>query len=146
MTEPERITPEQAAQQMAAGATYVDVRTEAEFAAGHPRGAINVPLLQMGPGGMIPNPDFLRVMLAIFPRDARLIVGCKSGSRSLRAATVLLLAGFTGVVDQRAGWSGVQDAFGRVTLPGWSRAELPSETGEPDSSSYAAQCARAARS
>jgi len=146
MTEPVRITPQEAAERMAAGATYVDVRSEPEFAEGHPRDAINVPLLQMGPNGMVPNPDFLRVMLAVFPADANLVVGCKSGGRSLRAARELLGAGFTSVVDQRAGWSGEVDAFGRVATPGWSRLALPSETGEPEGRSYAAQCARAARS
>jgi rhodanese-related sulfurtransferase len=146
LSEPLRITPAQAAEQMRSGATYVDVRSEPEFAEGHPLGAINVPLAHMGPAGMVPNPDFLRVMLAVFPRDARLVIGCKSGGRSLRAARELLLAGFKNVVDQRAGWSGEQDAFGRVTLPGWARVGLPSETGEPEGRSYADQCARAARS
>jgi rhodanese-related sulfurtransferase len=138
MSDPVGITPEQAAERMAAGATYVDVRSEPEFAAGHPRGAFNVPLLHMGPAGMTPNADFLRVMLATFPKDAALVIGCKTGGRSLRAAKELVAAGYTNVVDQRAGWSGEQDAFGQVTLPGWSRAGLPSDTGEPEGRSYAA--------
>ena len=146
MSEPVRITPAEAAERMATGATYVDVRCEHEFADGHPRGAINIPLLHMGPSGMVPNPDFLRVMLAIFPADASLVVGCKSGGRSLRAVKELMGNGFTNVVDQRAGWSGVEDPFGRVTLPGWSRVGLPSEIGAPEGQSYASQCVRAARS
>lgn len=137
MSDPVRITPEQAAEQMAAGATYVDVRSEPEFAAGHPRGAFNVPLLHMGAAGMTPNPDFLRVMLATFPRHAALVIGCKTGGAAPRGEGAAA-AGYTNVVDQRAGWSGEQNAFGQVTLPGWSRAGLPADTGEPEGRSYAA--------
>jgi rhodanese-related sulfurtransferase len=82
------------------GYVYVDVRSLPEFAAGHPQGAYNVPLMNLGPGGMTPNPEFLKVMGA-FPRDAKLIVGCKAGGRSARAASMLESAGYTGVVDQR---------------------------------------------
>ena len=40
-------------------AVYLDVRTEEEFAAGHPAGAINVPVAFPNPsGGMLLNPDF----------------------------------------------------------------------------------------
>ena len=62
------------------GYVYVDVRSVPEFAAGHPQGAYNVPLMNMGPGGMSPNPDFMTVM-ATFPKDAKLVVGCKAGGR-----------------------------------------------------------------
>ena len=40
------------------GFTYVDVRSVPEFQAGHPAGAFNVPLLDVGPMGMAPNPGF----------------------------------------------------------------------------------------
>jgi hypothetical protein len=53
------------------GYVYLDVRSVPEFAAGHPTGAYNIPLLDMGPGGMAPNPDFLAVVQKSFPRDAR---------------------------------------------------------------------------
>jgi rhodanese-related sulfurtransferase len=137
MTDPARIGPEEAAELMVKGFTYVDVRSEPEYAEGHPPGSVNIPLMHMGPSGMVPNPDFLRVVEATFGREAKLVLGCKSGNRSLRAAKELLGAGFTTVVDQRAGWSGVADAFGQVTLPGWSRVGLPSETGQPEGRSYA---------
>src|SRR5580698_3972888 len=122
MTDPTRISPQEASAKLAEGWTYVDVRTTQEFEAGHPPGAVNVPLMHAGPGGMVPNPDFLAVMSAAFPVDARLVVGCKAGGRSLRAARALLGAGFTSILDQRAGWDGARDAFGQVTEPGWSRA------------------------
>jgi rhodanese-related sulfurtransferase len=123
MSDVVRVSAAEAHAKMQEGWVYVDVRTEAEFAEGHPAEAFNVP----GPTGASPNPDFLRVMSARFPRDARIIIGCRSGVRSLRAARALVEAGFTNVVDQRAGWDGVRDPFGQITEPGWSRVGLPSE-------------------
>ena len=68
----------------AAGTTYVDVRSTQEFEAGHPAGAVNVPLLEPDEdtGQMMPNPDFVRVMQANFAPDTPLLLGCKTGGRS----------------------------------------------------------------
>jgi rhodanese-related sulfurtransferase len=63
------------------GYVYVDVRSVQEFQAGHPTGAYNVPLLHMGPAGMTANEDFLGVMEKAFPKDAKIVVGCKAGGR-----------------------------------------------------------------
>jgi len=110
------------------GYVYVDVRSVPEFAAGHPTGAYNVPLMNMGPGGMAPNPDFMAVM-GSFPKDANLVVGCKAGGRSARAASMLESAGYTNVIDQRAGFEGAPDpATGRIAEPGWRPAGLPVTT------------------
>ncbi len=126
MTSPTRISPAEAHARMKdEGFTYVDVRTEEEFAAGHPEGAVNVPSMIQGPSGLVPSPTFLATMEARFAKDAKLILGCKSGGRSLRAAKELLGAGFTAVVDQRAGWDGARGSFGEITEPGWSRLGLP---------------------
>jgi rhodanese-related sulfurtransferase len=44
-------------------AIYLDVRTEAEFAQGHPAGAINVPVVFIkGPGQMELNGEFVDVV------------------------------------------------------------------------------------
>jgi rhodanese-related sulfurtransferase len=105
------------------GYSYVDVRSVQEFQAGHPKGAYNVPLLDMGPMGMAPNPDFLKVMEKTFAKDSKLVVGCKMGGRSLKAASMLDAAGFANVVDQQAGFDG------------WRPAGLPvSADAEPDHS------------
>ncbi len=128
---------EEASARLAQGWTYVDVRTVEEFDAGHPPGAFNVPIAHVGPGGMATNPDFLRAMAAAFPKDARLVVGCKAGGRSLRAATELLAAGFTSVVDMRPGWDGARSPFGEVVEPGWSRTGQPVEQGQPAGRSWA---------
>jgi rhodanese-related sulfurtransferase len=125
------------------GYVYVDVRTEAEYGAGHPTGAVNVPVMLAGAGGMTPNPDFVRDMSAAFPKDAKIVVGCKAGGRSLRAAELLTGAGFSSVVDQRAGFDGPRDPAGRVIEAGWGTAGLPVEKTTPGGS-YAEMKAKAA--
>jgi rhodanese-related sulfurtransferase len=119
-----RVLPDEAKQLMDEGWTYLDVRSVREFEGGHPEGAYNIPLLDLGPGGMQPNPDFMAAAERTFPRDARLVVGCGSGGRSLRAASMLEAAGFQNVIDQRAGFGGSQDALGRVEQ-GWAARGLP---------------------
>lgn len=107
------------------GATYVDVRTEAEFAAGHPEGALNVPVFQPGPGGMAPNPDFLPTMRGLFAVGQQLVVGCQMGGRSARACQILEQGGFQNVANVRGGFGGARDALGRVAEKGWVEQGLP---------------------
>ncbi len=139
MADIRRISPAEAHAKLAEGYVYVDVRTEVEFNEGHPSGAFNVP----GPAGQQPNPDFLRVMLANFPKNTKIVVGCRSGGRSLRAANALVDNGYTNVFDQRAGWDGARDAFGQLTEPGWTRVGLPAEKGQPAGRAYADLAKRA---
>lgn len=106
------------------GYVLVDVRTVEEFDAGHPAGAFNVPVAHAGG----PNPSFVAAMERRFQKGDGIVVSCLAGGRSLRAATMLEAAGFTRVVDQRAGWGGAKDPFGRVSEPGWSAAGLPTAT------------------
>jgi rhodanese-related sulfurtransferase len=115
------------------GYVYIDVRSVPEFEAGHPTGAYNVPIMNMGPVGMTPNPEFVDVMRRAFPKDAKLVVGCKSGGRSARAAAALEQAGYAEVVDQRAGFEGAPDFTGHVAEPGWRPKGLPvSREAAPD--------------
>ena len=129
-----RVSPAEAKTLMDEGYQYLDVRSEPEFAAGHPAGAHNVPIMHAGPRGMAPNPEFLAVVEAVYAKDARLVVGCRSGQRSMRAAEMMVAAGYTGVIDQRAGFDGPRDAFGQLTEPGWEPAGLPVETATPGGS------------
>lgn len=117
------------------GYRYLDVRTEPEFEAGHPPGAFNIPLHHATAAGMQSNEDFLPVVLAHFDKAARLVIGCKSGGRSRRAAELLLEAGYNELVELTAGWDGKRDAVGRLQ-PGWSRAGLPVEIGNPEQRCY----------
>ena len=141
MTDPKTATPEETQELLESGYTYIDVRSEPEFEAGHVPGALNVPISHRSPSGMTPNEDFVNVMEAAFPKDAELVVGCKAGSRSKKAVGLLQQAGFTNLVDMVAGFDGSRDAFGRP-LPGWTGKSLPVETGTPEAQSYAAVRAR----
>jgi rhodanese-related sulfurtransferase len=138
MSDDPRISPQDAQAKIEQGYAYVDVRTEEEFSQGHPKGAVNVPFLLASFAGMTPNSDFVKVMAALFAKDAKIVVGCKSGGRSQKAREALLRDGFTDVLDQRAGWDGARNAFGQVTEPGWSRAGLPTETGATEGRTYEA--------
>ncbi|MCI0656306.1 MAG: rhodanese-like domain-containing protein [Acidobacteria bacterium] len=110
-------------------ALYLDVRSVEEFSEGHPAKAFNVPLLHRNPSGqMTPNPDFLAVVKANFPRETPLLMGCMSGGRSLRAAEILEAAGYTQVVNVRCGFGGARDAAGRIVEPGWAGLGLPVES------------------
>lgn len=124
MTHP-RITAPEAKQKLDEGYVYIDVRTEDEVDAGHPSGAFNVPIRIQTDTGMQANEDFVAVMAACFPKDAKLVIGCKAGPRSLVAAQQLIGAGFSNVVEQRAGFSGTRDAFGSVVDIGWQAAGFP---------------------
>jgi rhodanese-related sulfurtransferase len=121
----ERISPDEAKRRLDTGWAYLDVRSVAEFEQGHPTGAYNVPLMHMRANGMEPNADFMDVVRANFARDAKLVVGCKSGGRSLKAAEMLAAAGYSSVVDQRAGFGGARDPFGQLGEKGWEAAGLP---------------------
>lgn len=112
------------------GYVYVDVRSIPEFEAERPAGSVNVPFMHQGPAGLTPNPDFVAAMTKAFPTDAKLVLGCRSGNRSLRAANVLIQQGYTNVIDQRAGMDAARDPFGEVTEPGWKAAGLPVESGK----------------
>jgi rhodanese-related sulfurtransferase len=71
---------------LAAGGVIVDVRSPAEFAAGHVPGATNLPVDELG------------ARLSEVPADRMVVVYCASGMRSARAAGMLRAAGRT-VVD-----------------------------------------------
>ncbi|HEX6323343.1 MAG TPA: rhodanese-like domain-containing protein [Vicinamibacterales bacterium] len=118
------------------GATYVDVRSTAEFNAGHPEGAVNVPLLEPDDSGqMAPNPDFVRVMKSAFDPGTQLLIGCQAGVRSLKAAQMLETFGFTDVTNVRGGFGGARDQSG-APVEGWTTAGLPVETGAPADRRY----------
>jgi rhodanese-related sulfurtransferase len=135
----QQTTPEEAQRLLDQGHRYIDVRTEPEFANGHPAGALNIPVAAPDPatGQMAVNPDFLAVVQAHFPKDARLIVGCQSGMRSQRAAEMLAQAGYANVINMQGGFGGQRDQTGRTVVPGWSESGLPVSTDCPAESSYA---------
>lgn len=105
---------------------YLDVRSQAEFAQGHVPGAWNVPLLDLDEfGRMVANDAFVRVVEANFPRDAAIIVGCKSGPRSEQAVQIMNQMGYTGAVNMSGGLHGQMDFMGNMIEPGWATLGLP---------------------
>jgi len=110
------------------GVHLVDVRTEAEFAfVGHPVGAVNVPLLRFDSKtyGMAPNPKFLEEIRARFPADDTLLLICRSGNRSGKAAKMLADAGYRKSFNVMEGVEGEADADGHRTLNGWKIRGFP---------------------
>lgn len=122
-----RISPREAMDLLGQGYTYVDVRSRSEFEKGHPAGAVNIALAELGPNGMEPNPNFTAQFAAKFAKDAKLVVGCEAGGRSARACAALEPLGFTALVDQRAGFGGSRGPNGPEK--GWRDEGLPVETG-----------------
>jgi len=72
---------------IAEGAFLVDVRTAGEFADGHVKGSVNIPL------------DRVQNQLAKFKNKKNIIVFCRSGGRSSQAKSILEQNGFTNVVN-----------------------------------------------
>lgn len=69
------------------GAFLVDVRTPGEFASGHVKGSVNIPL------DSVPN------QMAKFKNKKNIIVFCRSGARSGQAKSILTQNGFTNVIN-----------------------------------------------
>jgi rhodanese-related sulfurtransferase len=136
------ITVQQAHQQQAAGATYLDVRSIPEFQQGHPAGAFNVPLLHLDSqtGQMRPNPEFVAVVKANFPQHAAMVVGCKMGGRSQQACELLSSAGFEDLANVLGGWGGAP----QMGHSGWVQSGLPVETAADEAREYDALRKKAA--
>ena len=131
------VSPEEAQALQAEGYVYIDVRNESEFEQGHPAGAFNVPLIIQTDFGPEPNESFVDVVKQHFVTDKKLLIGCATGVRSGKAARLLVDAGYTNIADQKAGFNGSRDPFGRKS-PGWRDCGLPVETGQPPDRSYEA--------
>jgi rhodanese-related sulfurtransferase len=117
-------------------AVYIDVRTVAEFASGHPRGkVVNIPLVFHHPTTQetFPNESFLLVVEDLYLKDTPLITGCSQEERARQAATRLLDAGYSDVSVVQGGYSG------------WRASGLPSTTDNRDGISYVSHLTRVKR-
>jgi rhodanese-related sulfurtransferase len=122
------ITPQQAHDLLKSNSdvVYIDVRSEREFANGHPQGAVNIPVAFPDPArGMMVNSDFVKVVEANFPKEKKIVVGCQAGPRSTAAAGMLEKAGFEDVANMLGGFGGMRDQMGNVSAPGWAASGLP---------------------
>jgi rhodanese-related sulfurtransferase len=139
------ITPEEAHDILKADAkvVYIDVRTEREFANGHPQGAVNIPVAFPDPArGMVMNPDFVMVVESHFPKEKRIIVGCQAGPRSNAAAGLLQQAGYQDVANMVGGFGGMRGPSGNVVALGWAASGLPVSQDNGEGVSYASLSAR----
>jgi rhodanese-related sulfurtransferase len=73
----------------------IDVRTPEEYATGHLFGAMNIPLSEFQQN--------LDSWLPRLPREVPIIVYCLAGGRSAQAATILVEAGLTNVLNLTGG-------------------------------------------
>ena len=140
------ITPNQAHDLLLANsdAVYIDVRSEGEFAKGHPQGAVNIPVAFPDPArGMMVNSDFVKVVEANFPREKKIIVGCQAGPRSTSAANMLQQAGFQDVSNLLGGFGGMRDSTGTISAPGWAASGLPVSNDNDEGVSYKSLSAKA---
>jgi phage shock protein E len=83
-----QIAPTKARELLSTGAKLIDVRTRAEFDAGHLPGAINVPVGDLGSRAT-----------SLGPTETPLILYCASGTRSAMARSILKGRGFTQVFN-----------------------------------------------
>jgi rhodanese-related sulfurtransferase len=140
------VTPQQAHEILTndPSAVYIDVRTEGEFAKGHPQGAVNIPVAFPDPArGMMVNSDFIRVVEANFPREKKIILGCQAGPRSTSAASMLQQAGFQDLSNLLGGFGGMRDPTGRISAPGWASSGLPVSNENAEGVSYQSLVAKA---
>ncbi len=139
------ISPQEAfdALQQDAQAVYIDVRTVEEFAAGHPEGAVNIPIALHDPAeGMVYNPDFVEVVESHFGKDRKLLLGCKAGPRSNNAANLLEQQGYQDVASVRGGFGGMRDPYGQVVVEGWEGLGLPVSQDNGEGTSYESLAAK----
>lgn len=85
-----------------AGGQLVDVRTPEEYAQGHITEATNLPVQSIKSGSLL-----------TVDKDAPIYVYCRSGARSVQAASLLKDAGYVNVIDLGA-MSAVQQLGGKV--------------------------------
>jgi rhodanese-related sulfurtransferase len=131
------VTPAQAKELLDGGEgwIYVDVRTEAEFAAGHPAGAFNLPVAIGTPPQLAMNPEFLAVLKANWKKDQKLVFGCAAGGRSARACEFAANAGYSALVNMSGGFHGARTPLGAVEK-GWVACNLPVESGASHDHAY----------
>jgi rhodanese-related sulfurtransferase len=132
------LTPQEAWAKLEAGAILVDVRTEGEWAhIGIPETADanekrNDPLfIQWNIAGGIPNSHFIEQLKQQAPENdgVELVFLCRSGARSIAAATAATEAGFISY-NVLEGFEGEPDRYGERTVNGWKNRGLPTNLGK----------------
>jgi rhodanese-related sulfurtransferase len=101
----EEITPKQAIEAVEAGSIFVDVREDYEIAemAYDIKNKLEIPLGE------------IQVRLNEFPKDKNIIIGCRSGKRSMNACMFLKMSGYENVQNLQGG------------ILGWSEGGFPTK-------------------
>ena len=132
------LSPHDAWAKLEQGAILVDVRTEGEWThIGIPdttsaNGQRHDPLfIQWNLAGGIPNSHFIEQLKQQAPADdgAELVFLCRSGARSIAAATAATEAGYTSY-NVLEGFEGEPDRYGERTVNGWKNRGLPTNVGK----------------
>lgn len=126
------MTPQQAWDRLEgdSDAVLVDVRTRAEWS------FVGLPDLTSVDKQVVPiewttfpdgalNQAFLEELRGHVPQDATVIFLCRSGARSVAAATTASQAGYAHAYNVLEGFEGEHDAHGHRAVNGWKNADLP---------------------
>ena len=117
----EEISPKEAYQRMLKGAIYLDVRTKEEFAEAHAKNAINIPIKNKSSNGMVLNITFIDEVEKNIDSETNLVIGCRTGGRSMEACLKLAQIGYNNIANIKGGFIGTGDVLG------WSSLDLPIE-------------------
>lgn len=121
------LTPQEAFDllRLAPGAKLVDVRTRAEWDwVGRIPDAVEIEWNQY-PGG-VRNPNFIAELKRQVDPEALVLFICRSGVRSIGAASLATEAGYGSCFNVLEGFEGDKDANAhRNTIGGWRKAGLP---------------------
>ncbi|GAX81256.1 hypothetical protein CEUSTIGMA_g8688.t1 [Chlamydomonas eustigma] len=99
------VSPVQAYELLKSGVRYLDVRTVEEFLGGHAPKALNIPVKLKTETGMAPNVRFQAEVSELVPNKAEtIVVGCKSGARSVAAIQLLSQEGYSDLQNLVGGW------------------------------------------
>ena len=109
----------------APGARLIDVRTRAEWDwVGRVPGAVEIEWNQYP--GNVRNPNFLVELKHQVDPESLLLFLCRSGVRSVAAATLASEAGYANCYNILEGFEGDKDAHShRNNIGGWRKAGLP---------------------
>jgi rhodanese-related sulfurtransferase len=105
----------------------IDVRTRPEYEfVGHPdlaSGVPNIPLVFYD--DWRPNENFVSDVEARYPKEATILIICRSGHRAETAAWMLLKGGYQNVYFVADSFEGALDSSGHRTIDGWKNSGLP---------------------
>ncbi|NQY53381.1 MAG: rhodanese-like domain-containing protein [Campylobacteraceae bacterium] len=85
----------------------IDVRTKAEFKESRAKGSINIPLFKLIKKERIFNKNFLKEVFTVLNNDVnkKVILICRSGSRTKVASNLLAEQGFRNVYNVKKGFT-----------------------------------------